>query len=510
MATTFFLFPHIDGQSNVEAIEETIDKHVSQPLAKRAARGGLWVFALRISNRGLGLIRTIILARLLAPKDFGLFGIAMLSIATLETFSQSGFQTALIQKKGNIESYLDTAWTVSALRGTVLFCLLFLSAPLVARFFDSPAATWVIRVIALFTLLSGVQNIGILWFQKELEFNKQFYYEFSATIVQLSVAITLAFILRNVWALVWGGLAASFVRVLMSYVLHPYRPRIKIEKDKFVELFHFGKWVLSSGILIFLVTQGDDIFVGKVLGVTALGLYQMAYTLSNLPATEITHVISQVTFPAYSKLQEDLPRMREAYLRVLQLVAFLSFPLTAGIFLFASDFIELFLGEKWIPMVPAVQVLVLAALVRSIAATTGPILYATGKPRIDTFWQVIRLSILLLLIYPLTMRWHILGASLAVLISITIPTMGFIIKTIKILKLDTKEFTKPLVLPIFMTFLVTPIIFFYMCHIMIDSTLSFLLLIMIFVCLYTIFTYVSDRIFDYGIWRLCKELLAML
>jgi len=146
MAITFLLFPHIAGESKVEAIEETIDNHVSQPLAKKAARGGLWVFAVRLINRGLGLIRTIILARLLTPNDFGLFGIAMLSIATLETFSQSGFQTALIQKKGNIESYLDTAWTVSALRGIVLFSILLFSAPLIARFFNTLAATQVITI----------------------------------------------------------------------------------------------------------------------------------------------------------------------------------------------------------------------------------------------------------------------------------------------------------------------------------------------------------------------------
>ncbi len=110
----------------------------SESLSKRVVRGGIWVFALRITSRSLGFIRTIILARLLAPEDFGLLGIAMLAIATLETFSQTGFNAALIQKKENVESYLDTAWTVSAVRGVLLFLILFLSAPLVATFFNSP------------------------------------------------------------------------------------------------------------------------------------------------------------------------------------------------------------------------------------------------------------------------------------------------------------------------------------------------------------------------------------
>ncbi|MBW1612839.1 MAG: oligosaccharide flippase family protein [Deltaproteobacteria bacterium] len=116
---------------------EPIQLPSSETLSKKVVKGGIWVFALRITSRGLGFIRTIILARLLAPSDFGLLGIAMLAIATLETFSQTGFQAALIQKKDDVESYLDTAWTVSAIRGIVLFLILFFCAPIVAKFFNS-------------------------------------------------------------------------------------------------------------------------------------------------------------------------------------------------------------------------------------------------------------------------------------------------------------------------------------------------------------------------------------
>ena len=384
----------------MDGLEKSINHDTPEPLLRRVVRGGLWVITLRVLNRGLGFIRTIILARLLAPQDFGLLGIAFLSLSTLETFSQTGFHPALIQKKANIEPYLDTAWTVSAIRGTLLFCILFLSAPFIARFFNSPEAILVIRVIAVFALLSGLRNIGVIFFRKELEFDRQFYYEFSGTCADITVAITLAFVLRNVWALVWGGLAANLTRLFMSYLLHPYRPRLRFQKEKFQELIGFGKWVLASSLMVFLVTQGDDIFVGKLLGVTALGLYQIAYTLSNLPATEITHVISQVTFPAYSKLQDEPLKLREAYLRVLQLTTFLSIPVTVGIIVLAPQFIPLVLGEKWLPAIPAVQVLALAGLLRSIAASSGYLFYALGKVKIDTMLQALRLTVLAFLIYP--------------------------------------------------------------------------------------------------------------
>jgi O-antigen/teichoic acid export membrane protein len=484
------------------------NKEMTESLSTRVVKSGLWILALRMLNRGLGFIRTIILARLLAPEDFGLLGIALLSISTLETFSKTGFDSALIQKKENVKSYLDTAWTVSALRGIVLFSILLFSAPLIASFFNSREATLIIRVIALYTLFAGLRNIGILFFQKELEFNKHFSYEFSATLVDLSVAITLAFILRNVWALVWGGLAASLARLVLSYVIQPYRPRIRIDKEGFKELFGFGKWVLTSGILVFLVTQGDDILVGKLLGVTALGLYQMAYTLSNLPATEVTHMISKVTFPAYSKFQEDRPRLKEAYLKVLKCTTFVSFPLAGGIFLFASDFIRIFLGNKWIPMVPAVQVLVLAGLVRSIAATTGPIFHATGKPRIDTIWQIVRLLVLSAFIYPLTLRWGILGTATAVFFSIFVATVGFLVEATKIIDCDINELAKIIILPLLKTAIVVSSVIVYYSYTTIINGFHLLLISVLSLSYYLLLTYFAERTLNYGIYNLIKKTFA--
>jgi len=488
---------------------EPIKLSSPESLSKKVVRGGMWVFGLRIINRSLGLIRTIILARLLAPSDFGLLGIAMLAISTLETFSQTGFQAALIQKKENVESYLDTAWTVSAIRGVILFLILFLSAPLVAKFFNSPQATLVIKVIAVSTLLSGFRNIGILFFQKELEFNKQFIYQLLATLVDVTIAITLAFILRSVWALVWGGLAANFVRLFMSYILHPYRPHVRLDKGEFKELFGFGRWVLGSSILIFLVTQGDDIFVGKMLGVTALGFYQMAYLISNLPATEITHVISQVTFPAYSKMQNDVKRLREAYLDVLQLTAFISIPLAGGIFILAPEFTQIFLGEKWMPMVPAMQVLVLAGLVRSIQATTGPIFLAVNRPEIEPRWQTVRLLVLIILIYPLSINWGILGTSIAVFFSTFVSTLGFCFMVLKVTKCEIQSFYKTIILPFINALFMVLILLILKNSVPLTEIWQFILSVGAGIVSYLFVTYIFDKILDYKMRRLIKEKLGL-
>jgi lipopolysaccharide exporter len=477
-----------------------------EPLSHRVAKGGVWVFALSGVQKLLGLIRLVILARLLAPNDFGSFGIALLIISTFETFSQPGFQLALVQKKEDIANYLDTAWTVSVIRSIVLFTILFFSAPYLGLFFDIPDASVITQVIGVSILFRGFTNIGIIYFQRELAFNKQFIYGSAGTIAYFIVGVSAAMILKNVWALVFGQLAADFIGLMASYLIHPYRPRFKLDLNKARELFGFGRWVSGSAILVFLVTQGDDAFVGKFLGVTMLAFYQMAYRISNMPATEITHVISYVTFPAYSKMQDDLPRLREAYLRVLQLTAFLSFPIAAFIFVLGPDFTSIFLGDKWTPMVPAMQVLVLAGLVRSIAATTGPLFYAIGGPQIETKWQIIRLLTIAVLIYPFTSKWGILGASITIFLSIFVSNIGFSFMAIKITKCGANKFIKVITLPLTNGIITTSIMLGLKTLVDIQFW-EFITISCAGILTYLSTTYFLDKYFDYNMQTTVRQVL---
>ena len=457
------------------------------------------MFALRGVTHLLGLVRIVVVARLLAPKDFGLFGIALLVISSLETFSQTGFEKALIQKKGDLEPYLDTVWTFQAIRGMILALILFGIAPYVAAFFQESIATPMLRMVGLSMLVTGLTNIGVIYFQKELEFHKQFVYQLSGTLADLGVSVTAAVLFRNVWALVFGFLAGNLVRVTVSYLVHSYRPRISMDLGKAEELFVFGKWIFFSSILFFLLMQGDDIFVGKLLGVTLLGFYQMAYRIANMPATEITHVISQVTFPAYSKLQDDIPQLREAYLKILQLTTFLSFPMAGLIFVLAPDFTKIFLGEKWLPMVPTMQALVLCGLIRSIAATCGPIFQGVGKPAILTKSAFARLVLLVIFIYPLTIKWNILGTSLALLLSY-LPIEPIIFHlTIKIIHCRVWEFGKLIALPMLGT-LVMSCVLLASKYLIFNGAgvFSFFALIFIGVIIYAGMAITFDCLFDYN------------
>lgn len=480
-------------------------------LSKKVVKGGMWVFALRGTERLFNFVRLIIIARILSPNDFGLMGIALLTMATLETFTRTGFQSALIQKKEDIIPYLDAAWTVAILRGIALFSILYFVAPYAAIFFKSPKALSIIRVIGFSFLLQAFTNIGVVYFQKELEFNKQFIYQFTGTIADFVVAVSAAVILRNVWALVYGLLAGNTARLIISYFIHPYKPHLSSDLGKVKELWGFGKWLLGSSILIFLITQGDDIFVGKLLGVTALGFYQLAYRISNMPATEITHVISQVTFPAYSKLQDSIPKLRESYLKVLQVTAFLSFPIAGLIFVLAPDFTKIFLGEKWMPMVPAMQVLAVWGAIRSIGATTGSVFVSVGKPKILTKFQFGHLTMLAILIYPLSIQYGIFGTSLAIILATLIPVSWAFYSVVKLIKCKIGDFCKITALPLINTVIMISVIFILKTHW--GNTVEMLeifLFILFGVVSYLGVTYLFDKFFSYRMQNIIKNSLLKL
>ncbi|MBN2570311.1 MAG: lipopolysaccharide biosynthesis protein [Deltaproteobacteria bacterium] len=466
----------------------------------------MWVFTLRVVNRGFGFIRTIILARLLIPEDFGILGIAMLAASTLDALSQTGIQAALVNRKGDVNEYLDVAWTTLALRGVFLFAAMFISAPFIARFFESDQSRLVIMVTAVNMLLTGFGNIGIVFFQKEMEFNKQFIYELMSAVVDLVLSISLAFVLRNVWALVWGGMAKNITRFFLSYILHPYRPRLRFDREKFNHLFGYGMWISGSTILIFLVTQGDDIFVGKILGVTALGFYQMAYLLSNLPTTEISDVISRVSFPAYSKLQMDPVRLRSAYVKVLQITTYVSVPIAAGIFILGKEFTAIFLGPKWLAMVPALKILAVAGLVGSITATAKPVFLGVGKPQIDTILQVIRLLILVGVIYPLSIRWGIAGAALAVLMSASVSAIGFTIMAVRVTAWAYKSFIKVVVVPLANAAVMIFVIMIVGRTFDKIGLLQFLMLVGIGMLVYFCMTFIFEKLLKYGMIKIIKEI----
>lgn len=474
-------------------------------LSEKVAQGGIWLFSLRFLSRGLGFVRTIILARLLAPADFGLVGISLLAISTLDSLSQTGLQPALIQKKDSSRACMDTAWTFLVIRGIVLFLILFLSAPAISRFFKMPAVDLLIKVIAISVILSGFRNIGIVHFQKEMKFDKHFKYEICGSLIDLIVSIIFAFLLRNVWALVWGGLAGNVARFVMSYRLSDYRPRLAIDRTELYELFSFGKWILGTGVVYSVLAQVDSFTIGKIIGPTDLGYYQMAVLIAFLPSSEISYVLSQITFPAYSVIQDDSQRLKSAYLDVLRFTSLISIPIGVLLFVVAPEFIALFLGKAWLPVISCIQILVFSGISISITTTTMPVFSAKGKPKLETYLQACNLIILIILVYPLTKRYGINGTAAAILMGHFTLTCLSLYTVAKLLDFQFITLAKALIFPL-ANAVCMGIMISVLKRMTADSAglIQFAYLIGAALVSYGTLTIVLDKISGYGMIRLLK------
>jgi PST family polysaccharide transporter/lipopolysaccharide exporter len=387
-------------------------------LTERAVKSGAWASAITVGDRALQIVKLVVVAALLGPAALGLLGIALLALAVLEVLSNLGVDVALVQRReANVDAYLDTAWVMQVARGVVLAGVAWAVAPGAAAFFGEPSSVGLIRAVGLSPLIVGLRNPAVMYFQKNLEFHRQFGYQLSGTLLDVAVSLALAVATGSVWALVVGKLAGDAVRTAVSYRIHDYRPGARFEVGRARELFGYGKWIMGASITTFLLAQGDDVFVGWFLGAAALGIYQLSHRLAKTPATEITRVVSQTMFPTYAKLQDDRAAVRSAYFRVLQLTSFLTFPMSVGIFLTAPSFVAGFLGSAWLPMVPVLQALTLWGLLLSVGANVGPLFRALGRPELETKLQAAKLVLVAVLIYPATDAYGLVGTAGAVIVA---------------------------------------------------------------------------------------------
>ena len=380
------------------------DNDTKQDLSQRTVSGSAWVFITKVAQQGISLLQLAILGRLLDPKDFGLMGIASLATQAIAVFIYTGYEFALVQKVDLSEEDIHTAFWVMVGRRTIIgFMLMALSWP-IASLYHVPEAVPILLAMAFTQIILGFATPVLSLWQRELQFRKAFDYYLWSSIIGFLSGVMAAYILRNVWALVIATFFGTLAQVIFSYLLHPYRPRLLINRDSFRGLTSYGKWMLGSSILWFAYSQGATAFSGWMFGVTALGLYQMAGRFALLPSTLFGETILGSVFPAYSLIQQDTTRVRGAFLRVLQLSAMIIFSITALIALTLPRVFILVLGEKWTEATPLIPVIAMAGGVMAMLRTGSPLYLGTGLPRFQFNLDLVQTTVMLLLLYPLG-RW---------------------------------------------------------------------------------------------------------
>lgn len=352
-------------------------------VGSRIARGAMWMVLFKLADRGIGLISTLILARLLTPADFGLVAMATAVVAMIELMSAFGFDTALIQRKDASPAHFNTAWTYNVLFGVACGVLLLCLAIPASEFYREPRLTSILPVLAVASFAQGFENIGTVAFRKEMDFRREFRYLFLKRIITFSITMALAFTLRSYWALVGGIAAGKLLGVVMSYLVHPYRPRFSLSASK--DLFGFSKWLLASNLIAFLQNRSSDFVLGRSLGAHALGVYSISFEIATLPSTELVAPLNRAALPGYSQVAHDPARLRSTFLGVIGVVGIFVFPVGGGLAAVAAPAVRLLLGVQWIEAIPLIQIFAVFGTINAFQSNIGQVLLALGLPKVITF-----------------------------------------------------------------------------------------------------------------------------
>ncbi len=384
---------------------------------KKAAIGITWLGAIRIILRGLGLFKTVIIARFLLPTQFGLFGIASIILGLIEILTETGVNVFLIQEKDKLDKFVDTAWIVSVARGLIIAVLIAVSAPFVASFYKTPSATIVILLIAIVPLIRGFINPAEIKFQKDLEFSKEFFFRTAILIVDALVSVSIVISTHSPMGLVWGMVGGAITELVLSHLLIKPSPKIKFNKQIASDIISRGKWVTSFGIFDYLFTNADNLIVGKIFGIGALGLYDMGYSISILPATEVAGIVSKATFPIYVQISHEVDRLKKAFFKTAGLMLVLGVPVAVIFFLFPEFIIKIVLGNKWLSAAPVLKILALFGLIRAVTGSANAVFLSLKKQNLLALITFVNIFILLATIFPFTAGLGLTGAAYSALLA---------------------------------------------------------------------------------------------
>ena len=378
-----------------------------------------WIGASVAFSQLVRVLTTAVLARLLTPEVFGLVAMAHVAIQLISVVREVGVGAAYIQRQDrgpeDAAAAANTTFLMSLAVNVLLFVLAWFAAPLIVRFFETGGLLAVLRAMFLLFLIDAFDTTPSMILQKRLQFDKTALAEIVASCVNTAVAISLAAAGYGVWSLVAGQLSSRLARTCLVFVLSGFRPRLQFDHTIARQLFAYGRYLWAFAVLSAVGGSLDRLILGRWLGAASLGVYSMAYNLSNLPATHISRLVNQITFPSFARVQRDHAALRGALHKTIRHVTMLSVPLAFGMLAVAHDLILTVYGEKWRTAIPIVEVLAFYGLSLSVSSITGPILKAIGKPQILLYSSLLHHALLVVLLLALV-RHGAVAIAYAVLI----------------------------------------------------------------------------------------------
>ena len=394
----------LPAQSAAELERQTLDRSFARGLAWT---GGIaWIVQL------VSWVGTLVVARLLSPHDFGVLGMATFVFGFMTLVGQFGIEAALVQKKEIGRELVSHLAGVSLLFGVVLTLLGVAAAGPVAAFFDEPAVVGVTIAMSVNLLLGSLKVIPRAFLTRELEFRRLAIVDAIAALSSSVLTIVLAWLGWRYWSIVVGSLVSNVGATAVLFGMRPVRPTLPRRIAEISRELEFGWNVVASRVAWYFYSNADFAVVGRVLGTTALGLYNLGWTIANLPVQKIAVIVMQVTPPIFARVQDRPAELRRYLKGLTEAISVVAFPVGLGLALVAWDLIYVFLGEKWLPAVVPLQILAAYGGFRSVVTFFAQIMHATDHARLS-MWFSITSALLLVPAFVVGAKWGTTGVALA-------------------------------------------------------------------------------------------------
>ena len=362
-------------------------------LKEQTLSGVKWSAIGRFSTQGISFIIGLMLARMLSPTDYGLIGMLGIFFAIAQTFIDSGFGSALIRKKDCTDEDYSTAFYFNIAVGIVCFFILYLFAPLIASFLDTPILKDIVRVLSINLFINSLTIVQGARLTAAIDFKSQAKVSLITTILSGGIGLAMAYNGFGVWSLVYQSVASTAIRAILLWIITHWRPQNKFSLQSFRYLFGFGSKILLSSLLHTIYVNPTTIIIGKLYSAKDLGYYSRGESLATLPSSNIMGILQSVTYPILSKIQDDDQRLIQVYRKYIcmaSMVIFFGMCLLAAL---AEPFIITLLTDKWANSIVFLQVFCFAWMFDHICVLNLNLLYIKGRSDLVLKLEIIKKTI---------------------------------------------------------------------------------------------------------------------
>ena len=388
-------------------------------LRTQALTAAVWLSVGSAISQGISYGSTLLLAGLLSPQEMGKAAIGALIVASAGLLREMGIGRALIYQQEPVDDAANTGLILIPVISAALYILVATFAGVAATFFRDADVTLLIRIMALTLVLNAFGEIPSSLMEKRFQFDRKTLADIVGQASYGLLVVLFAWQGYSFWSIAYASVIAAVLNTLALWILAPWQPRFSFDPSLARELLRYGRRIVESGIANFGIRNIDNALVGRMLGPAALGAYDLAYRIGNIPATTVTSILGKIMFPVYSRLSGQPFDLRNAFLKSLKLVGMLTIPISLEIVLVAPDAVTYVYHEKWAVAIVPIQVLTLYGLVRSLSSGQGGIFMALNQVRTMTMISTAQFALLAGLLYPAIHYYGLVGVCWVSVIAMT-------------------------------------------------------------------------------------------